>query len=360
MSGRESRLERLQAVLAAESLDAAIVTNLANVRYLTGYAGSNGLVLVTGAGAVFVTDFRYANATREIAELMDVRTADRDLIVYVAAHLPELVAQPARIGFEAAHLPVARHTVLAAAPGAEMVPTTGLVERLRAVKDPDEVDAIRTAAALIAPVLETIAGEGLVGRREVDVAWRVRELFHESGAERPAFDTIVAAGPRAATPHAEPSEAAIGADTLVIVDLGCMLHGYASDCTRTFATGDPPAELREIYEVCRRAQAAGLEAIRPGVSGYDADAAGRDVIVAAGYGERFGHSLGHGVGLEVHEAPRLAVTSEATLVPGTVVTVEPGIYLPARGGVRIEDLVVVTDDGCERLTPFPKELRVVG
>jgi Xaa-Pro aminopeptidase len=356
MSGPGPRVERLRAALAAESVDAAIVTNLANVRYLTGYGGSNGLVVVTASGGAFVTDFRYANATAEIAELMDVRIADRDLIVYTAAHLAELAAGAARIGFEAAHLPVARHTVLAASRGPELVPTTGLVERLRAVKDVDEVDAIRRSAALIAPVLETIAEEGLVGRREVEVGWRIRELFHRAGADRLAFETIVAAGPDAATPHAEPSQAIIGADTLVIVDLGCMLDGYASDCTRTFATGDP---LRELYDVGLRAQLAALEAVRPGVSGYDADAAGRDLIVAAGHGERFGHALGHGVGLEIHETPRLAVTSDAILEPGMVVTVEPGIYMPGLGGARIEDLVVVTADGCERLTPFPKELRVV-
>jgi Xaa-Pro aminopeptidase len=184
----------------------------------------------------------------------------------------------------------------------------------------------------------------------------VRELFHEQGADGLAFDTIVASHERGAMPHADPTDAVIGPGTLVTIDLGCVLDGYASDCTRTFAVGDPPDDLRAVYDVCLAAQLAALDAIRPGISGRDADAVARELIEAAGHGGQFGPGLGHGVGLDVHEAPRLSTRSDATLAPGMVVTVEPGIYLPGRGGVRIEDLVIVTETGHERLTPFPKEL----
>ncbi len=206
-------------------------------------------------------------------------------------------------------------------------------------------------------VYAALADEGLSGRTERDVAWRVRELFHAAGAEGPSFDTIVASADAGALPHAEPRDVAIPAGTLVTIDLGCVVDGYCSDCTRTFATeGDVPQELLDAYATCLEAQLAGLDAVRPGASGVAVDGVARAIIAEAGHGEHFGHGLGHGVGLEVHEAPRLSPISSATLEQGMIVTVEPGIYLPRLGGVRIEDLVVVTGDGCERLTGYPKEL----
>ena len=235
-----------------------------------------------------------------------------------------------------------------------------MVEYLRLIKDGYEQEAVRRSAALIAPVYEAIAAEGLGGKREIDVAWRIQELFHEQGAEGLSFDSIVASHERGAMPHADPGENVISEGTLVTIDLGCVLDGYASDCTRTFAVGEPDADLAEIYAICLEAQIASLAAVKAGAICRDVDAVARDIIAAAGHGDHFGHGLGHGVGLAIHEGPRLSASSDATLEAGMVVTVEPGIYLPGRGGVRIEDLTIVTESGAERLTPYPKELQLVG
>jgi len=237
---------------------------------------------------------------------------------------------------------------------------SGAVEGLRIVKDDDEIEAIRRAAAILEPVYAQLVGEGLAGRTEFDVAWRVQELVREHGGDGIAFDSIVASGAAGALPHAEPRREPIAPGSLVTIDIGAVLDGYHSDCTRTFATGPVPDPLGEVYELVRKAQLAGLDAVRPGVTGKDADAVVRDIITEAGHGEHFQHGTGHGVGLQIHEDPRLSITYPATLERGMVVTVEPGVYLPGVGGVRIEDLVVVTGDGCERLTGYPKELITAG
>ncbi len=354
------RIQGVREALEGAGAEALIVSNLVNVRYLTGFAGSNAVVIVAGDAATFLTDFRYVTASQPIGAFMQVEMADREALRYTAEHLSELTGGAARVGFEAAHLSVAAHAVLADAnPDVELVSTRGAVERLRVIKEPAEQEAVRRSAALLEGVYRTLAEEGLEGRREVDVAWRVRELLHEAGAQGLSFETIVASHERGALPHAVPTEAVIGSGTLVTIDLGCMLDGYASDCTRTFAVGQPDSELRAIYDVCLEAQLAAMAAIRPGLEGADADAVARDIISGAGYGDRFGHGLGHGVGLDIHEEPRLSASSSATLETGMVVTVEPGIYLPDHGGVRIEDLVIVTADGCERLTMYPKELTIL-
>ena len=355
------RVAGVRAALDGHEIDALLVTDLVNVRYLTGYAGSNGLVLVGGDGATFMTDFRYLTAAEPIAEFMSVRMLAGETSRFLGEHIAEMAPGATRIGFEGAHVSVALYEKLVAAfgPELELVATADIVEELRLVKDASELEAIRRSAALIAPVYEAIAAEGLSGKRELDVAWRVRELFHELGADGLAFETIVASHERGAMPHANPSEAVISTGTLVTIDLGCFLDGYASDCTRTFAVGEPDADLAEIYAICLEAQLAAMDAVKPGAGGRDVDAVARDLIAAAGHGDHFGHGLGHGVGLAIHEGPRLATSSRATLEAGMVVTVEPGIYVPGRGGVRIEDLVIVTDSGAERLTPYPKELQLV-
>jgi Xaa-Pro aminopeptidase len=241
----------------------------------------------------------------------------------------------------------------------ELVPRQGLVEALRAVKDESELRAVRSAAGITNRVYERLADEQFVGRSERELAWRIEELFHELGAEGAAFPAIVAAGPNGAKPHTEPGETPVGPGQTVVVDAGCVVDGYASDCTRTFATGPLPDELTRAYEVCLAAQEAAVAAVRAGERGEDVDMVARRRIDGEGFGEAFGHGLGHGVGLLVHEDPRLAPESTHVLARGNVVTVEPGIYLSGLGGVRIEDLVVVGDGDPEVLTSFPRELTTV-
>jgi Xaa-Pro aminopeptidase len=361
-----SRLERVDALLAERELDALLVTGAANLRYLTGYSGSNGLALVGASGErLFLTDFRYATQIEvEVSDAFDRKVGKADLIADLGAWLEGLgPRRPLRLGFEDDHVTVRRCRALRehVPEGVELVAAGGIVEELRIVKDADELRRIRDAAALIDDVLATVAQRGLVGRSERDVVIDLENEMRRLGASAPSFPTIVAAGSQGALPHATPRDVAIGAGTLVVVDLGAQLDGYCSDCTRTFATGELDAEQRDVYDLVLRAQEAGLAAVAPGPTGREVDAVAREVIAAAGYGDQFGHGLGHGVGIEVHEEPRLSqVAGNRQLAAGNVVTVEPGVYLPGRFGVRIEDLVAVTDDGHEILSRFTKELLTVG
>jgi Xaa-Pro aminopeptidase len=339
-----TRLERLQASLE----EPLLVSNLVNVRYLAGFDSSNAALVVEPERVRLFSDFRYAELGRLIQGVEFVETK-RSLY----AALAELLE--GGHGFEADDLTYGKWETLSAG-GLELVPRRGLVEALRAVKDESELDAVRRAAAVTSEAYARFAEETFVGRTERDLAWRMDELFHELGAEGPAFETIVAAGPNGARPHSRPSDREVGPGEAVVVDSGARLDGYCSDCTRTFATGPLPERLQEAYAVCLEAQLAGLEAVRVGATGVEADAAARRVIEEAGFGEAFGHGLGHGVGVDVHEAPRLARESSDTLVAGNVVTVEPGIYLEGLGGIRIEDLVIVGEDAPEVLTGFTKDL----
>ena len=338
-----TRLERLQASLE----EPLLVSNLVNVRYLTGFDSSNAALVVEPEGVRLFSDFRYAELGRSIQGVEFVETK-RSLY----AALAELLE--GQHGFEADDLTYGKWETLSAG-GLELVPRRGLVEALRVVKDEAELDVVRRAATVTSEAYARFAEETFVGRTERDLAWRMDELFHELGAEGPAFETIVAAGPNSARPHSRPSDRKVGPGETVVVDSGARLDGYCSDCTRTFATGPLPERLQEAYAVCLEAQLAGLEAVRVGATGVEADAAARRVIEDAGFGEAFGHGLGHGVGVDVHEAPRLARESSDTLVAGNVVTVEPGIYLEGLGGIRIEDLVIVGEDGPEVLTGFTKD-----
>ena len=352
-----TRIERLAALLEEPLLVAGppyVLGGQANVRYLTGLQSSNSAVLVEPDGsATLYTDFRYANRARATEGVEVVETA-RGLIPAIG----ELLAGR-RIQFEEQHLPHALYRTLVDA-GVDAVPSTGLVEALRAVKDEDEMATMRRAGALSDEMFAALAQERFTGRSERDLAWWIERSFREGGAEGVSFEAVVGAGATAASPHAVPGDAPIGPGVLVVVDAGCMLGGYCSDCTRTFAVGDVSERLSELYTLCLEAQLAGLAAVAPGVHGRDADAASRTLIDAAGLGWAYGHGMGHGVGLQIHEAPSLRPESTDVLEAGNVVSVEPGIYLPDEGvGVRIEDLVLVTDDGCERLTQFTKELVTV-
>ena len=343
---------RLEAL--GERLDAPLlVTNLLNIRYLTGFDSSNAALYVEPrGGATLYTDFRYFESARAV-QGVEVELTKRSLLTDVGSRLT------GRVQFEADVLPYLQWERLAAG-GAELVPSHGLVDELRAVKDEEEVATLRKAARIADRALEALTAETWVGRTEREVAWRLRELCHAHGADDRAFESIVASGPRGALPHGRPTDAVIEKRTLVTVDWGVVVGGYSSDCTRTFSTGGIPDALREIYDVCLDAQQHAVAGIAAGLTGIEADALAREPIAAAGYGDNFGHGLGHGVGLDVHEAPRLSPESTDTLVAGNAVTIEPGIYLPGVGGVRIEDLAIVRDGGVDVLTTFPKDLIEVG
>jgi Xaa-Pro aminopeptidase len=342
-----SRLDSLRASLE----EPLLVTNGVNVRYLVGFSSSNAALFVEPERVRLFSDFRYAETARAVEGVEFVETK-RSLVGALAELLEGTV------GFEADAVSYASWEVLRAG-GLELVPRRGLVEALRAVKDESELEKIRRAGEITSAAYARFAEERFVGRTERELAWRLDELFHELGADAPAFETIVASGPNAAKPHARPTGRTMEAGETVVIDAGAMVDGYNADCTRTFATGPLPDELKAAYDATLEGQLAGLEAVRAGVTGVDADAAARDRIEAAGLGEKFGHGLGHGVGLEVHEAPRLSRESTDTLAPGNVVTVEPGVYLEGVGGIRIEDLVVVTDGDPEVLTSFGKDLITV-
>ncbi len=350
-----SRTDRLAEAL---EVDLLLVTDLVNVRYLTGFTGSNAMAVVGRDARRFITDFRYAEQAAVEVPDFDRELGPADFLTALADGWPE---GELRLGFEDDHVSVRRHARLREVipDRIELVPAGGAVERLRAVKEPGEVEKIAAAASLADAVYEWLREPGLVGRTEREVALALENEMRRLGAQEPSFPSIVASSERGALPHARPADVPIERDTLVTLDIGARLDGYCSDCTRTWATGELPDDLAEAYALVQRAQQAGLDAVRPGLEGREVDAVAREIIAAAGHGEHFGHGLGHGVGMEVHEAPRLSRTGEARLVAGNVVTVEPGVYLPGRGGVRIEDLVVVTDDGCRVLSHATKELLTV-
>lgn len=354
----QGRFARLRAALVERELDCLLVTDLGNVRYLAGFTGTNATLVIDNARAVLLTDFRYvtqASAQAEGFEIVDGGNEPR-------AGLVELLKDFDRIGFEDAQMRVKSHTQLvdAGLAAEQLVPASGLVEDLRSVKDQSELAAIAAAAELSDEIYSRLASEGLAGRTERAVAWRIEQLAHELGAEGLSFPSIVAAGAHGALPHAEPRDVEIAPGELVVLDLGVKLDGYCSDCTRTFASGELPEREREVYALVLEAQELALAGALAGAECRAVDAIARDVITAAGMGDRFGHSLGHGVGIEVHELPTLSARSEGELESGNVVTVEPGVYLDDEFGVRIEDLVVVTDGAPRVLTGFTKSLQVVG
>jgi Xaa-Pro aminopeptidase len=317
----KARAERLAERIGELDVDLALITDATNVRYLTGFTGSNGLALLGPLTRAFFTDFRYV----------------------------EQAAEEVHPSFE-------RRRVRNGLPGVELVGLDGLVEAMRETKEPEELESIRAAAVLADTAFERLLHDGLVGRTERELALALEYGMRERGADREAFPTIVAAGAHGARPHARPREVEIRRGDLVVIDWGAQLDGYCSDCTRTVAAGEVGEDGRVVYELVLQAQLVALDAIRAGASGREVDGAARDLIDGGGYGDEFGHGLGHGVGLEVHEGPRLSRRSDDELEARNVVTVEPGIYLSGRFGVRIEDLVAVTEDGCELLTSVSKRL----
>jgi Xaa-Pro aminopeptidase len=367
-----TRRDALRATVAERGLDAVLITNLLNVRYLTGFTGSNGALLLctdaspTDPGDVFATDGRYTTQA-------STQVPDLDLLVDRAT-VPALAREAVRrgygrIGYESHHLTVDGLTALdavladaaAGGPVPELTSVRRAVEGQRAIKDDDEIESLRRACAVADQALAELAAEGALrpGRTELQVGRELDARMLSLGAEAPSFETIVAAGANSAIPHHRPDATELRAGDFVKLDFGATVDGYHSDMTRTVVLGDAADWQREIYELVAAAQAAGRGALAVGADVVAVDAAAREVIAAAGHGEHFSHGLGHGVGLEIHEAPGIGPLGAGTLTAGMAVTVEPGIYLPGHGGVRIEDTLIVTDREPELLTLTSKELLVL-
>jgi len=350
-----SRRERLAGRLEDLGVDAFLVTRLPNVRYLAGFTGSNGQLLVTTDGGMFLTDGRYEEQTAREAPGLQTKIYSGEFAGPFAEACVELGARS--VAFEAAGLTFRSYEDLAGTP-VKLVPTRDEVERLRWIKDPEEIELLRAAQALTDDGFDFITKKLVEGVTEKEAAFELDTFLRRSG-DGVAFDTIVAFGESAAEPHHSPTDRLLSYGEVVKMDFGALVGGYHADMTRTVAFGRASPPLEEVYEIVRRAQQAGVDAVAAGVTGAQADRAARDIVTEAGYGDQFKHSLGHGVGLEVHEGPSLRVTSADVLPEGTVVTVEPGIYLHGVGGVRIEDMVEVTSAGARVMPRTTKELVVL-
>jgi Xaa-Pro aminopeptidase len=353
----EARRARLRPRLAERELDGLLVTSLVNVRYLSGFTGSNAALLVTADDAVLATDGRYI--TQSAAQSPDL---ERVIVRGVATELTETAAKRGllALGFESHHLTVEAHGLLTkAADGVALTAALRVVEVLRSVKDEEELAALREACAIGDRAFAALLPRITAGRTERDLAFELEDLMRGEGAEAPSFETIVATGPNSAIPHHRPTDRVVDRGDFVKFDFGALYDGYHADMTRTVVVGEPADWQREVYDVVRRSQRAGVEALSVDAVVKDVDAAARGVIEDAGYGEQFTHALGHGVGLEIHEAPTLGYGGSDRLADRMPVTVEPGVYLEGRGGVRIEDTLVVRASGTELLTQTTKDLLVL-
>ena len=336
-----------------DEIDTLIVTHLPNVQYLSGFTGSAGIVVLTANDAWLLTDGRYETQAAE--QIADAGVSMQIAIVSSDSAMSDAIAPlcVGVVGCEAEYLSIGLQARLSQ--GATWVATSMIVEKQRIQKDAGEVERIAAACAIADAAFASVRGHLVEGISEIDFALELEFAMRRLGASAMSFEPIVAAGSRGALPHARPTAEHIPRDTLVVCDFGCVVESYCSDMTRTVAVGDPPPKLREIYNLVAQAQAAGVVAARAGVALAAVDAATREPIIAGGYGDYYVHGTGHGVGLEVHEAPRVAATADGTLADRTIVTVEPGIYLPGVGGVRIEDTLYVTHDAPRVLTQSPKD-----
>ncbi len=351
MSG--TRIARIREKLAAEGVDALLVTKGANVRYLSGFTSEDGQLLISRDRAFLITDFRYYEQAERQAPAFELYKLTKPFAETFAELVQE--AGVGRVAFESPFVSYALYSELVAIEGLELVPIKGWAEELRAVKTPEEVALIRRAVTVSDAVIAALPEILRPGMAERELAWEIEAFMRTRGADDVAFPTIAAGGPNGAMPHAVPGERVIVPGEPIVLDLGAQVEGYCSDITRTVCIGQPDDKFREIHAIVLAAQKAAEAGIRPGMTGKEADAIARQVIAEAGYGEAFGHGMGHGVGLEVHERPSAGVRSDDRLEPGMLLTVEPGIYLPGWGGIRIEDLVLITDTGIEILTKASKE-----
>jgi Xaa-Pro aminopeptidase len=354
---RSARLASLRAELAVANVDGLLVSALPNIRYLTGFSGSSALVFVTARDVYFITDFRYETQVQsEVGDFAHVRIEGSSLWIGLWEILQRIVPLDI-IGFESSHL-LHRdfERLLTEGSRYQWRPQSGLVEKLRESKDADEVALIEHAGEIATRALSRTLEKIRPGVKELEIAGALEKALRDEGCEEFPFPSIVASGPRAALPHARPTARVVNDGDLVLLDFGAQYQGYCSDITRTVVVGKATDEQRHIYSIVREANETASEKVRAGMSGQDADALARSYIEAQGFGKAFGHSLGHGLGLEVHEAPRLAKTAEAALSEGAVVTIEPGIYRPGWGGIRIEDDVHLAPEGPRILTDFTREL----
>ncbi|GGF86965.1 M24 family metallopeptidase [Paenibacillus abyssi] len=353
------RVTRLRESLSERGLEALFITNAVNRRYISGFTGSSGYLLITATNSWLLTDFRYMSQAPAQAPAFDVIEHAAKPIETVK----ELLANAGikRLGFEQDAVVFSDYSNWSEAlQGIELVPVSSVVEELRMIKDDSEIAIMQDAAKLADETLAHITGLLKPGMRESDIALEMEVFMRSRGATSSSFDTIVASGERSALPHGVASARILQDNEFVKLDFGAYYEGYCSDLTRTVFIGTPTAKHREIYEIVLEAQMHALSEIKPGMTGREADALTRDIITRYGYGDRFGHGTGHGLGMEIHEAPRLSKLSDTILTPGMTVTVEPGIYLPGFGGVRIEDDVVITDNGIKILTSSPKEFMLLG
>jgi Xaa-Pro aminopeptidase len=352
------RLRTIRGLLEEDDADAVLITHMPDVRWACGFTGSSGLLIVSRTSAHFVTDGRYAEQSAREVKDASLVVASSDLLATVANE--NLLGGYERLAFQADDLTVRKMERLrGASDGAVLVPKESLLDQRRAVKSADEVASIRKAQAITEAVFEDVLDQVGPGMTERELAAEIVYAHLRRGAERMSFDPIVAFGPNTALPHARPSDRVLGSRDVVLLDFGCVVDGYASDMTRTIAIGDVDDDFREVYDLVARAQDSALKACRAGMAAADLDGAARGVIEEAGFGEYFSHSLGHGVGLETHEWPRVSRTSSDVITDGCVVTIEPGVYLPGRFGVRIEDMVVARPDGSENLTSTTRQLIVL-
>lgn len=351
------RVKNVQDKLSKYNIDALLVTNMFNVRYLANFTGTTGLVVITKDEAYFVTDFRYTEQAAEEAKGFTIVKNEGPIFEEVAKIVQEDKIE--NLGFEQENITYAVYNQINDIIPCELVPVTGLVEKLREVKTEDEINIIKEAINITEKAYDYILGFVKPGKTEIEVANELDFYMRNEGATSVSFDTIVASGVRSAMPHGVASDKVIEEGDMVTIDFGCYYKGYVSDMTRTFAVGDPGEQMKEIYEIVYQANKKVNEVAKAGMTGAELDAIARDYITEKGYGPQFGHTLGHGIGLEVHEGPSLSFRNEDKLVVNNIVTNEPGIYVPGLGGVRIEDDLVIKEDGAEILMTTPKELIIL-
>lgn len=355
----QHRIGKLRGLFAGEDIDGMMITKAENRRYITGFTGSAGIVIISQDRHILLTDFRYLEQAAAQAPNFEIVKITKDVAVHVQEVVRELGIK--RLGFETQGMNYFEYSQFAdqLKHDLQMIPLDKLVEGLRIIKDADEIALIKQAALIADAAFEHIINFIKPGLRELDVALELEHFMKKQGSERNAFDIIVASGPRSSLPHGKASQRVIQSGELVKMDFGAVYQGYHSDITRTVVVGQPTEKMLEIYGIVKKAQETVCATIKAGLTSIEADAIARDIITEAGYGDNFGHGLGHGIGLEIHEDPRVSPKEEILLRENMVVTNEPGIYLPQWGGVRIEDDIVITKDGCRVLTAASKELQII-